>query len=183
MTLEAREFASVHDCICTWEILTGGELLMNRQRRSTLEPTNPDFPSSISTVWPFIPGTKIRNQLEFYLLNICEGTCQPLHVCSKLLTIGASCWADKLSWAVKGDPLQQRKRWAWVKGRGLEWVINIRDSIGHSSHWLIDPLKQIQSWDSPLHGSTRVTCFLVFGLRAGSTDGLESMFLSFVQKL
>lgn len=39
----------------TWEILTGGELLMNRQRRSTFEPRYPDFPSSISTVWPIIP--------------------------------------------------------------------------------------------------------------------------------
>lgn len=82
-----------------------------------------------------------------------------------------------MSWAVKGDSFQQRERWAQVKGPRLEWVIYIRDSIGHSSHWLTDPLKQIHRWDSPFHGCTRVTCFLVWlGYTGGKSDGMESMF-------
>lgn len=31
---------------------------MKRQRRSTLESTKAALPSSMSTVWPFIPGTQ-----------------------------------------------------------------------------------------------------------------------------
>lgn len=40
----------------TCEILTGGLLLMKRQRRSTLEPTKPACPSSTCTVCPSVPG-------------------------------------------------------------------------------------------------------------------------------
>lgn len=137
----------------TCEILTGGELLMNWQRRSTFEPTNPDFPSSISTVWPFIPGGETQEVKKKKILSSTfthadghEYTHKYAHVgsitlaCSKLFTISTACWADKVSWAVKGDTFQQRERWAEVKGFGLEWDINKHDLFGYCSHWLTDPL-------------------------------------------
>lgn len=126
----------------TWEILTGGRLLTNRQRKSTFEPTYPDFPSSISTAWPSVPGAEndIKTLLPILDTNTHVGSDRLAR--SKLFT---ACWAYK--------------RWAEVKGCGLDWGINNHDLFGYGCRRL--PPWQLCSWSLPLPDHTSVTCSLL----------------------
>lgn len=80
-------------CQVTWEILTGGLLLMKMQRSSTCEPTNPDLLESIWTICPSPPKRyKGKKKIQLSFWEQCNSLHTPVH--SKSIQQKRARWAS-----------------------------------------------------------------------------------------